>query len=296
LPTRAIYRPKWEIEQELFRITNTIPKLQERDIYRFIDATLHFCAETKTDTPAIWATKRLSELKNVADNFSIIIDALFRLSHDFPRSMSHVSSFLINNQHLCVGEDRAKVIAWTKAVLKRNLNHDHDFEVAWCLVVCAVLKIDVDNSGIPDSKTMPNASIFALLGLLHEKGLLKVPLSTWPWRAHLKQHGPHSEMWLPFYEAVRRGWTKDAKLVNAIKTDLVFSKMLAAKVTFLEDMIFDAAKIDLTRRVFFKADGASSKKEDPTRKKTSRGKSPRELSIALRGFGAINFDETDNDY
>lgn len=293
LPTRAIYRPKWEIEQELLRVSNAKPQLQERNIYRLIDATLHFCSETKSDMPAIWAAKRLSELRNVTANFSVIMDALFRLSHDFPRSMSHVSSFLINNQHLCIGDNRTKIIAWTKAVLKRNLNHDHDFEVAWCLVVCAVLKIDIDNSEIPDNRIMPNASIFALLGLLHEKGLLKVPLSTWPWRAHLKKHGPHSEMWLPFYEAVRRGWTKDKKLVNAIKSDAVFSKMLTAKVTFLEDMIFDAAKIDLTRRVFVRAESFPSKKEGDQQTKASK---PKEKQKAPRGFGDLTFNATDLDY
>jgi len=296
LPTRAIYRPKWEIEQELLRISDSRPRLQERDIYRFIDATLHFCSETKSDTPAIWAARRLSELRNVELNFSVIMEALFRLSHDFPRSMSHVSSFLINNQHLCTDGHRTKVTAWTKAVLKRNLDHNHDFEIAWCLVVCAVLKIEIDDTGIPKSKIMPNATIFALLGLLHEKGLLKVSLSTWPWRAHLKKYGVHSEMWLPYYESVRRGWTKDKKLISAINSDPVFSKMLAAKVTFLEDLIFDAAKINLARRVFIKAEASPLKNEDGNNLSNPKFPMPKKRQKVTRGFGDLTFEAGDLDY
>jgi hypothetical protein len=57
--------------------------------------TLHYCSEGKSDLPAIWACRRLMALKNVEHNFSIILDALFRFAHEFPRCISHVSGFLI---------------------------------------------------------------------------------------------------------------------------------------------------------------------------------------------------------
>jgi hypothetical protein len=42
---------------------------------------------------------------------------------------------------------------------------------------------------------------------------------------------------------------------SAITGDPILSKMLAAKVTFLEDQIFDAKRIYLSRRVFSKSEG-----------------------------------------
>jgi hypothetical protein len=89
-----------------------------------------------------------------------------------------------------------------------------------------------------------------MLGLLHEKDLLGLPLSAWPWRAHLKKLGIYSEAWLPFFEAVRRKWTKDKKMVDAVCSDPILSKMLDSGVTFLEDQIFEAKSVDVARRVF----------------------------------------------
>ncbi len=296
-PARMLYRPKWELDHGTITLSDSDPASQERDIYRIIDLTLHYCAESKTDAPAIRAAHRLSQLKNIGTNFSIILDALFRLARDFPRSISHASSFLINNQRLCVGPIRDKVVVWVKATLHAHLPHGHDFEVAWCLVVCAVLKIEVGKDEIPNSNSMPNAVVFALLGLMHEKGLLKVRLSSWPWRAHLKKQGINSENWLPYYESVRRNWTKDKKMVATVRNDPVWSKMLSAKVKFLEDSIFEAARINLSRRVFQRSrtQQPANLLPPPSSSRTAKPKTHKP-SKKIRGFADIDFEPDEFDY
>ena len=44
--------------------------------------------------------------------------------------------------------------------------------------------------------------------------------------------------WLPHYEAVQRGWTGDHKIIDAIKADPLLSRLLKAKITFLDDSDF----------------------------------------------------------
>jgi hypothetical protein len=203
LPSRAIFRDRWEFEHNALVVSDVDFAKQETDIYRMVDLSLRFCAEQRSDKPAIWACTRLSKLKGVERNFLIILDALFRLSLEFPRSTSHVASFVINHQLLCVEAAQNRTLKWIKSMLKLHMPHGHDYEVAWCLVVCGVFKFRVEPEFLPSRDSMPNAVVFSMLGLLHEKGLLALPLSAWPWRAHLKKRGIYSEVWLPFFEAVQ---------------------------------------------------------------------------------------------
>jgi len=252
LPSRVIYREKWEFEHNAIVVSDVDAAKQETDIYRLIDLSLRYCTEQKSDRPAIWACTRLVRLKTIEPNFQIILDALFRLSLEFPRCTSHVAGFLINHQVLCVGLSKERTLKWIKSMVKAHLAHGNDFEVSWCFVVCGVLKFSLSSDDLPSTNVMPNAVVFALLGLLHEKGLLGVPLSAWPGRAHLREKGIYSECWLPFYEAVRRKWTTDRKLIAAVSSDPILSKMLTEGVSFLEDQIFDAKNLDVSRRVFSK--------------------------------------------
>jgi hypothetical protein len=64
--------------------------------------------------------------------------------------------------------------------------------------------------------------------------------------------GIYSEGWLPYYEAVRRKWTLDKKMVSVIKADATLAAMLKADVTFLEDDIFQAGTMNLKKRIFKK--------------------------------------------
>ena len=214
-------------------------------------------------------------------NFTIILDALFRLSLEFSSCTSHVAGFVVNHQLLCVGPTKEKTLKWIRSMLRTHLPHGHDFEIAWCLVICGVLKFPLDKDDLPPTSSMPNAIVFAMLGLLHERGLLKVPLSAWPWRAYLKKQGVYGEGWLPFFEAVRHKWTKDKKMINAINSDQILSKMLAARVSFLEDQIFEAKNVDLTRRVF-------STVAIPIVARTAKSK--------VFGFGGIVVEPSDFDY
>jgi hypothetical protein len=71
--------------------------------------------------------------------------------------------------------------------------------------------------------------------------------------SRIPKSGPLSQHWLPLYEAVKRGWTRDAALIAAVKGQSTLLRMLEGGVTFLEDRIFDAAAINLRRRTFKRA-------------------------------------------
>jgi hypothetical protein len=251
LPSRDIFRRKWEHDEEFASLSND-PSKQEQQIYRLIDSTLELCAEARSDLPAIRACARIASLKAVGSILPIILNSLFRLAREFPRCTSHVVGFLINNQSLCQGPAKERTTRWIRSTLKKHLPQGHDFEVAWCFVACGVLGIKIRSEDLSDVKAVPNSVLFALLGLLKEKGLLEVPLSYWQWRAHLKSLGIYSEAWLPFYEAVRRKWTTDKKMLSAVNADSTLAAMLKAGVTFLEDDIFQAATINLKKRTFKK--------------------------------------------
>jgi hypothetical protein len=77
LPSRAIFRDKWEFEHNALVVSDVDVAKQETDIYRMVDLSLRFCSEQKNDRPAIWATTRLAGLKTIEPNFLIILDAIF---------------------------------------------------------------------------------------------------------------------------------------------------------------------------------------------------------------------------
>jgi hypothetical protein len=135
--------------------------------------------------------------------------------------------------------------------LASNIAHGNQFETAWCLVVSGVLQIPLEEEDLQrfDDRP-PEGIIFAILGLMREHHLLSCSLSRWPWRSRFSAAGIHSDNWLPFYEAVRRKWTEDKRLIAAVKADPVLEKMLSAGVTFMEDRLFHASYIDVKRRTF----------------------------------------------
>jgi hypothetical protein len=252
--SRTLFREKWKLEFGAIVLASSDPKVQERDIYRLVDLTLHFCSEARTGGPALWACRRLAELPRFPENFAVTLDAFFRLARDFPLCTSHVAAYLINNQSMCREPDiKKRVATWIKATIREHLQHAHDFELSWCLLVAGVLKITIEKGDLDSSTRRPNSVVFATLGMLRERGLLSVSLNHWGWRADFLKRRIYGENWLPFYEAVRRNWTRDKGIISAVTKDPILSKMLAAKVTFLEDQIFDATKINISRRFFRKA-------------------------------------------
>jgi hypothetical protein len=289
--SRQVMRERWELDHEAFLISDTDVNEQAIQLARFFELTFHFCSSSGTDTPALWTCRRISQLKNIKENFELILDGLFRLAREFPRSMTYVTSILINNQDFCSKPDTKKRIErWCRSTIKTHVRHGHDFEVAWSLVVCGVLKIKLHKSDLDGEMPVPSPTILALLGLLHEKGLLTNPLSTWPWKSKIKKLGVLDSYWLPFYESVRRGWSKDKNLVRAVNAHPVLARMLASKVTFLEDRIFDAAQINISSRIF-RSRGARIKTVQSIEKYRAMKK-----ELGPRGFGSIKLTIQDLDY
>ncbi len=279
VPSRLSLKEKWEIEHGSIQISGSNARQQATDISRFLDLTLHVCREAKSDTPAIRACQRISRLRKLETNFQLILDTFFRLAREFPRCISYVSSFLVNNRALCLSSPhKPRIEKWVRSTLDAHVIHGHDFEVTWCLLVCGALGIKLQKSDVEGEARLPNSTILALLGLLRERKLLAAPLSSWPWRAEFRKSGINGHNWLPYYEAVRRKWTTDKKLITAVKNDPILSKMLSSNVTFLEDRVFEAEKIDLTSRTF-------------TPKKTSIKKKP-----TVGGFGDIKISSADLTY
>jgi hypothetical protein len=142
------------------------------------------------------------------------------------------------------------VKAWVSSILRLHLPHNHNFEVAWCLVAAGVLRIKLDPADIPLDGTFPGSVVLSLFGLLRERGLLDIPLSKWNWRARIHREGVLGENWLFAYEAVRRKWTSDRTLKNAMQQHPILALALSENVAFLEEMVLDAKNINLSRRVF----------------------------------------------
>jgi hypothetical protein len=246
-------REMWKLEFDATVLSDLDPSKQERDIHRLINLALHFCTTAGNGIPATWACQRLSRLSNISENFAIILDGLLRLARHFPSCTAHVAAFMINNQARCrESEAKARIARWIRGTLRAHLQPAHDFELAWCLVVAGVLRISIDDADLAPFNPKPNSVVFAILALLRERGLLSIPLSKWKWRGNFKLEKIYGENWLLYYEAVRRNWTADKNVVAAVKQDPILAKMLASKVTFLEDKIFDAKRISMVKRVFGK--------------------------------------------
>jgi hypothetical protein len=288
---RSLMRPRWELEHEAFEISDDDVHRQALEISRFIELTYHLCRDAGTDAPALWTCRRILQLKNVKENCSVILDGLFRLARDFPRCLTYVSSFVIYNQDFCANDPiRGRVERWCRSTIKQHLDRGHDFEISWSLAVCGALKIRLEPQNF-NTKSLPSPSTLALLGLLYEKGYSSIPLSRWPWRARLNHDGVTGSYWLPFYEAVLRGWTKDKSLLNQVNANPILARMLSAGVTFLDDRIFDAARITLPRRL--SAGGAKIRTKAGIAKYRS---GPQRQSIKLKSFRSMLLRLSDLDY
>lgn len=251
IESRLIFEEKWKPELRRYPISPSDGHRQRQDIQALVDLTLQHCAEHKTDAPASWACTRLASVSYLDQNFGSALDALLRLARDFPVCTRFVVAFLINNQaRISPGPLQERVSRWVKIMVKGHLLQGHDSEGAWCLLAASVLKIRIEQTDLPVDASNLSSVVLVMLGMLRERKLLSLPLAQLRWRAALKGEGVYGERWLLAYEAVRRKWTTDAKIVDTVSKDPVFQKMLAAKVSFLEDQVFNTPSINLTRRVF----------------------------------------------
>jgi hypothetical protein len=234
-------------------------------------------------------------IKKVDLNLPLILDTLFRLARDFPRCIPHVAQFLINNRELCNnGQNRERIVRWIYATFAAYPSPGQDFEISWCLLVCAALKIEVRKTDI-SATDLPSATVLALIGLLSERNLLDVPLRAWKWRSEVKKLGVYSNYWLVYYEAVRRKWTKDKTMSAQVKANPVFARMLAKKVTFLEDRIFDVGRINVSSRRFTPTLLQKRDKDARTIKRADR-QQVRIVKRKIRGFGDVVLPAAELDY
>ena len=240
--SKSIRRERWKLEFERVSISSESSESQAKDIDFLIELTLHLCHEAGTDAPASWATRRITDQDIFLENIIMVLDSLFRLARDFPSCLHHVSAFLINHRSICIHPKyRLKIIHWLTETLRTQIGLDHHNEVAWCLLIGGFMRYEFKKEDLPPFGATPNAVIFAIMGLMREKGLLSFSLDNWKWRSSAKSSGIFSENWLPMYESVRRGWTKDKTIIGAVTSDPILKSMLIHNVTFLDESIFDAS-------------------------------------------------------
>lgn len=253
VPSSLYFDERWKLDMESLTLSSSDEAQQERDIHRLVDVTLLNCAQFGTAAPASWACNRLSLCTQFPNNYRALLDAIFRIARDFPSSLHIAAAFIVNNRSLfSTPEINERITAWVKKGIRTHLPKTDDAETAWFLLVAGAFKIPITDEDLSSTDDMPSPLVLANLFLLKEKGLLTGSISRWGWRAQFHTLGIYSEYWLPFYEAVRRKWTGDRKIIAAVKKDPLLSKMLKANVTFLEDRIFSTPHIDIRRRVFLK--------------------------------------------
>jgi Reverse transcriptase (RNA-dependent DNA polymerase) len=265
-----IFREKWKLDFDKAPLSQIDPEQQLRDIEYLVDLALNACFESRAGTPAQWACRRLSRAKVLVGTFHPLLDAMFRLSRDFPICISHVVGFLINNQALCCDPKiKTRVHSWIRSILASHLPQGHNFEVAWCLVAAGVLRIKLEEADVPADGTFPGSIVLALFGLLWERNLISFSLSRWDWRGILRKQGTFGENWLLLYEAVRRKWTNDRKLISHANGHALLSLALKENVAFLRDDVLDAQRINLDQRTYRpRAASVGAKSSSP---KTARG-------------------------
>ena len=168
---------------------------------------------------------------------------------DFPACIPHVAAFFISNRKRCqTAEARERLAVWIKWAFRIHVPHSHDLEMAWCLLLCGVFGIAVQRADIEPIGQRQSSVVMVMLGLLHERGLLSVPLRLWNWRAEIKSASVYGQAWLMAYEAVRRRWTSDKSIVRMVRGERIFESMLADGVTFVEDEIFSASYMNLSKK------------------------------------------------
>lgn len=164
---------------------------------------------------------------------------MLRLGRDFTTCLKLVAQFMIHYRaDLRDNQSRATIEEWARHILSMHARRGHDYEVALILVICGVLGFSVSQSFLAVDKPIVSPVVLAVLGLLSADELLA---ESWDeWSEPLPGSGtvPNGRYWLPYYEAVLRGWTKQTSIVRGIREDPLFVQLLRAKVTFLDDADF----------------------------------------------------------
>jgi hypothetical protein len=278
--SRLQFQDQWRLEIEGSRIASTNPNTQLRQIHHALEQALLLCDRTGTDAPASWVCQRLKRISNKSKNFPVVLHAMLRLGRDFPYCLSTVSAFLINNQAVLQAAERGRIKGWIISILREHLRSGHHFEISWALLVAAAFNIPLEATDLPLHEELRSPIVFCLLALLQERKLLGITLQQIRWRSHFRTQGVTSENWLPLYEAVKRGWTRDKKIVQEVQSVPLLADMLKAGVTFLEDRALSPVQIDLQRRTF-KAGARAPVLSAPARRRDTKIERPIEENIVF---------------
>ena len=124
---------------------------------------------------------------------------------------------------------------WLRQIFATHTHRGHDMEIANALAICGVLSLHVDREFVALRDTTVSPVVLAVLGLLAEDGLLAEPWDNWkPNDAGSATGIVNGRYWLPYYEAVRRRWTKDSALREAFAADDLFMSLAGGSVSFLD--------------------------------------------------------------
>lgn len=239
-PASSFFDGGWKHEIDTFPIPGRSAIKQREAVQRLMEITLHHCSVRGDSLPASFFCGRLTSLKNIAlANFNFIRDCLLRVSRDFTVCLKSVTKFVTQYRSLLSdAESRAVMRRWCGQVFSAHTARGHDLEIASTLVICGVLGLAVDQDFIASRDRVVSPVVLAILGLLSADGLLKEPWDDWKTPASGSGSITDGRYWLPNYEAVLRSWTQDVNLIAAMQGDKLFGPLLAAKVTFLDDLDF----------------------------------------------------------
>lgn len=229
----------WKYEIDNFRVPDDPPAQQRDAVRRLLDMSVHYCETLRDARPASFFCRRLLSMKIALQNFAFVRDCILRVARDFTVCLKFAAEFITQYRHLLnVPESREAITQWARLVLKAHAQRAHDLEVSWILLICGVLGLPVSQSFIGVEARVVSPVVLAVLGLLSGNRLLAEDWDEWRTPALGTGSIANGRNWLPYYEAVLRGWTTDLGIQGAIKADPLFSRLLDAKVTFLDDSDF----------------------------------------------------------
>lgn len=188
----TVHREKWQLDFDHVQLAVRDKEKQRKDVEHLTELALYHCNATNSERPAIWACRRIAELRYDNQNLGLILDVLFRLSRDFPSCVSHVVEFLINNQVRCAQpEHLSRVRSWLTHMISLHsaISRCRGSLVSGC---AGVFHIQLTERELHPSQGRPGPIVFAIIGLLTERGQVMFPLSRWQWRSDFRRAGPLS--------------------------------------------------------------------------------------------------------
>jgi hypothetical protein len=226
----------WKHEIDNFPIPEDDAPKQREAVQRLMEITLQNCHRRNDSLPASFFCARLTALPIMMTNFDFVRDCLLRVARDFTNCLKSVVRFVTLYRAHFGNADALNVMRrWCGQIFAAHGPRGHDLEIASALVVCGVLGISVDWTFLALGERPPSPVVLAVLGLLGADDLLEQPWDSWRPLPEDVGHLINGRYWLPHYEAVRRGWTGDASLIEAFAQDAFFTRLQDADVTFLDD-------------------------------------------------------------